>query len=277
MSHGKKYLIDGQEVELVQSLANGQSLVAAIYEGNDDESEWSDNGKPFVVDKVFDVPPTERYHAEIQKLQKVIAEMEAKRDALAEAARETWQQKADREAKFKRHAVLDNVELFIDGKITHYVKLEYNYCPKVISVAETACHDDRHKFKLLTLGAKHGEPLRWEINGYADGSGSGWGVIPCISEEEAINHVKRLIAIEFQGNGGMNGVREDWVIGAEKYGVAVPDAYRKKVMTQKLASLKSNISYTRKQAQDYANTLANQQVEIERLEAALQPAVQSQP
>lgn len=106
------------------------------------------------------------------------------------SARNAEREIEDRLKKLAKYKGLERLEAFIDGKITHFVVIDYNGV-NVKTFEELAVYrqDDRRApdgIKLLTLFGDSKGDLSWRLDQYRVASSSDMEVIPCISEEEAI-------------------------------------------------------------------------------------------
>lgn len=173
------YLETGEEVDLIEKCESG-FIVAQYYEFNDGydggEPREPVTGAPMFVKKI--------YPAEMVPV--LLPEIKARRVENSELIRdisamrlELTSLKAERARlvdKLKQVPALQNLEMILDGKITHFVMEDYAYTT-VHPIADLICKDDRgrneypEQWKLLTLFGKSKSDLQWRINAYSDGSG----------------------------------------------------------------------------------------------------------
>jgi hypothetical protein len=259
------YSEQGERAEYVTASGDGH-IVRPIVEdcGYDGDSGPYDHVcDPVIWRHVFHQEPVAKFSDELKVLHEKIAAARAERSQMQ--AEEYALQRA-RAEKLKRFAVLDSLEAFIDGKITHYVTRETYTPPQIIAVEQALTGDsDRHRgvLRLLTLGGclKTGG-INWQLNQYSDGSGSATGVIPCTSLEQAQEIVKQEAVKHFAGSRRQDSERQEWIDAAEKLGVDVPDAYRRTVAAVKLRQLEENGHYTRRQAEQYNESVARMDAEL---------------
>lgn len=208
----------------------GQRLVWAQTESEEGEL-W--DGELRIINKsaLHDTPPRRKLDAEI-------AELHATGKNLA---RQIWERQqglaaferdADaRMAKLKRHKALERLDDFIEGRITHYVWV--NWGPPTIERFEDAASKDENRFgtdklKLLTLFGRADGDLEWGVNQYTDGSGHNTRVIPCQSHDEAVEAARALFAaheIEALDPKELTTPSREWVKQAEEYGIAMSSGY----------------------------------------------------
>lgn len=267
----------GQQAEYVTHAGDGH-IVRPIVEAYDHDGEgcYDHVCDPAVWRNVFIKPPVAKYSEELGTLHTQIAAAKKERD---DAARGDYDRARERVAKLKRFAILDNLELFIDGKITHYVQREYYGPPNIIPVATAVASEGsnyRKELRLLTLGGAlaNGE-VRWTLNSYSDGSGNSGTVIPCTSLDQAADIVKTAILQHFAGKRPDHEKRQDWINCAEAHGVPVPEEYRRAVVQSRIQSIEQNSGYNRKQAKDYADAVAKTDAELEALRAYLATPAES--
>lgn len=267
------YSEHGERAEYVTASGDGH-IVRPIVESYDDEfGEGYDHVcDPVVWRHVFAQEPVAKFSEELKALHEQIATAKAEREQMRS---EEYALQRARTEKLKRFAILDNLEAFIDGKITHYVTREGFGPPAIIPIEQALTGDsDRHRgvLRLLTLGGclKTGG-INWQLNQYSDGSGSKTGVIPCTSYEQAAETVKQEVVKHFgPGSRPDHEKRQEWIDAAERYGIAVPDEYRRAVVKSRIQSIEQNSGYVRKQAKDYADIVANTDAELAQLRAFLE-------
>lgn len=173
---GLKHTVHGRVCRPLTTMTDGRIVVELGYE---DENEPYFCGELAIVDRIFDEPPREAYHAEIEKLEAKKVELSATLHQLRHQVSEVERTHKDRIAKLKNYEQLQLVEEFLDGKITHYVIVDtYDGCNVRISTPqEEKCGDDRRswnaKLKLLVLyGDQQNRTIDWLLHYYSDGSGS---------------------------------------------------------------------------------------------------------
>lgn len=182
------YDIDGNENILLFAIPGGGFVVEPVYEGPG--KPW--RGDACFTDRVFIDPPIRRAHAESAAAEAKLAEVQRQlRDATRKLndVVESYENRVSRLSK--RDAALKRIDDFLDGKITHFVVVnwsELTILPIEEMVSEGYCHEP----KLLTLFGKTGS-LEWRLNDYSDGSGSDRTCYPCCSQEDAVSKVAELI------------------------------------------------------------------------------------
>ena len=192
-----KYNKDGYKIEVVENLKSGRYLVRRIFSGTadgwDDECEYPGE-ELSVVDEVFSSPPTEKLDQEFQDLLGAIELLHDKKRNLAQGILDVEKAGKEKLAKYKKYDQLKTLDMFLDGKITHYV-LEYWGSFKIISF-EDAVPDERYdkdQTKLLTLFGKSNGNFEWGLSKYSDGSGCNTTVTPCVSYEEALGVAQKFV------------------------------------------------------------------------------------
>jgi len=267
------YSEHGERAEYVTASGDGH-IVRPIVESYDDEfgESYDHVCDPAVWRHVFPVEPVAKFSNELKTLHEQITVAKAERSKMEG---EDWQRQRERAEKLKRFAILDGLEDFIDGKITHYVTREGYGPPAIIPIEQALTGDrDRHRgvLRLLTLGGclKTGG-ITWQLNHYSDGSGSKTGVIPCTSYEQAAKTVEQEVAKHFgPGSRPDHEKRQEWIDAAERFGITVPEEYRRAVVKSRIQSIEQNSGYMRKQATDYAEIVAKTDAELAQLRAYLE-------
>jgi hypothetical protein len=179
----RAFLLYGEEVEVVERITSGV-VVHHVYVDFSGE-EFVDD-KNFIVDKVFDTPPRNKLDETIQELQKKIESLRKKQIELQSSIKIIEDENAKRLEKLKKYKGLENLENFIDGKITHYAVL--NSYPEIITFPSK-----NNERRLLTLFGNSNGDLNWKLNRYNDGSGSDTIVVPCLSYEQAVDEIRNYI------------------------------------------------------------------------------------
>lgn len=153
-----------------------------------------------IYNEVFTKPPRE-------VLDKEIAELETKRRGLQDEVYKiknsiSVEEKAVRERldKIKRYKGLEQLEDFIDGKITHYVVTHWSgvdILPFGATETTDKGEDWKRMFKMLVLfGDSKGE-LSWKLSDYACDSYCRQEVFPCTSEQAARDKAKELLEASY--------------------------------------------------------------------------------
>jgi len=189
------YNSTGVEATYIQNLLDGKNLVAvALYDVHGEEYDEVIQ----VWDRVLTTSPMPKLAEDLIGLQKRIEENIKIRDEInyeiCSKKRELSNIDSDifkRKPALAQHKELENLDLFIQGKITHFIFIDSGrYEIKEFNESiELSDRYDRNKFKLLTLYGNSKGNLSWGINEYSDGSGSNKPVYPCISKEDAESKV----------------------------------------------------------------------------------------
>jgi|GEM_PF-7124021 len=131
-------------------------------------------------------------------------------------------------AKTTAIPALSRIQDFIDGKVTHFVREQYDGL-EIIPQSRSGKPDHYgrvpQEFKLLTLyGSSQGD-LSWKIHDYNDGSGCGrYTCIPCTSYEEALAEATKIAARVFDENraSGFSRLHVELVRSCVRLGIPVP-------------------------------------------------------
>lgn len=243
------FLIDGEEVEVVERIASGV-VVRRVFGDGDEE----DYGSPEIVAKVFDAPPTERIDARIARL-KIEEERLENRIAELAAAERSATSAAGRLKSFKNLSpALASIEDFMERRITHYLFREYHHIRLVEAV--NGCITDGEGYsretKLLCLFGKTDGDFQWRMNHYSDSSGSWTDVEGFTSRESALARVQVLVN-SFTGN--IPHILEAIYTSGIKCGVTIPDELRRLVLANRSAVA--------------AQTVADARLTLQKAEAAL--------
>lgn len=155
-----KYLANGQEVFLIQKLDSGKYLVEPIYDVDVvhtpdawGEQYYTEPERPIVVDRVFDEPPIARRN---ELTRKAIEETEAalaKKRLVENEIAKLDRVLDERKKKYSKYEPLELLDDYINGKITHYVEINY-LRPKIVEFKDARSEHDRDKLKLLVLYGK---------------------------------------------------------------------------------------------------------------------------
>lgn len=231
-----KYLLDGSAVVVIEATKAGV-LCYKLYER---EGEQIESDEIICVPKVYDTAPTEKLDERVKYLENRIAELQIKRTALDQDQRESEARQREIQSKFDRHAQLKTLMDYIDGKITHYV-IEHYWSWEIIPFNKALCGSEDYKkpLKLLTLFGSSCGQLDWRLNYYRDGSGGSDLVYPATSEAEALEIVRRMILEK-----SLEGLRDEVVAAAQKYGAELPQEYRQAVRNMKVKNLEEQMKTT---------------------------------
>ncbi len=210
----KKYLINGEEVEAVQQLDDGQWLVYRYFllqeqTAPDDfyEHEEIMEDMPFLAKQVFDTPPISKIDDSVKAQQKrleviqrdITGALKAKQ-ALESEFLVAKRIHVERMKKYTQYGPsMDNLDAVLNGEITHFVtKSRYD---DIGHVEEYKKEDFVNRYrgpkKFLILGQNNAGELRWYLNEYdelADSfSHDNKFIWPCTSEKKAREIVQRQI------------------------------------------------------------------------------------
>lgn len=255
-----KFLVDGTAVEVVEKTSTG-FIVKKLYQAGD-EDQYEDEeqetgviyGDPQIVREVFDTPPTAQKHAEIASLEKHIKELTERRDKLSSEASKLSSVKWELEREQKnyektltvvqgRNIALARLGDFLDGKITHYVQVDY-YRVQIVNIEDTKeDYGWPRQFRLLTLHGETGGDLSWKLGHYSSRDGGDYTVYPCMSLEEAQAVAKEklteMCSIDRLDEGGIGRIIEC----AKKIGFEVPQELvvkRDNLILERLERVKKN-------------------------------------
>ena len=245
------YLRNGRKVEIVEKLSDGQYLIdycIEIFYGDETYEELS--GRLEIVSEIFDAPPS-------AVIDNKITDMNEKLDALRA---EVTQLRSERQGlvsesdalreRVSKHAQLENVFDFIDGKVTHYVV--YNmWHPKILRFEDAVSDFGKRLPRLLTLYGQSDGDLSWMLGQYSDNSGGDCEVCPCLSHEEAIEKLSEFLQQR------MDDVTSKSLVKiADEYGISVTDEYRD-------AALETGRESVRRRIADKESEIAKLREEIE--------------
>lgn len=248
------YLADGSEVEYVGK-AGSFHVVCHCYDRGDGDVYVDD---PIVVREIFEEPPTPRYHKQITELQQRIDEQQSliveKRAEVKAVCDKLTQKRAALDRLLKLEG-LEVLEAAIEGRITHFAMLDDYKGPSVLSAADANCEYSAKEMRLLAVSGDK----TWHLNKYRDGSGGWERVMPCTSEQEAIDCVKaeieRLLSSDKLGHWRVKRA----VDAAERFGFDVPanvreflDEERRKLAANRLAKAEKEASEARAELEEVA-------------------------
>lgn len=202
MKREKVYLEDGQEAYLDRQLEDGKYLVYVNTGSNDhydsvlqdyvEKTVWFS----LVVSTIHEEPPVIALNEEIESRKEILESInEAIKEKKTELSKINEEIRTAQDAfikisdGFDKYEQLINVRDFIEGKITHYVKLNYDGL-EIVKFEDEKCEQN---YKLLCLFGNKKVELEWKLNYYSDGSGGYSCVIPCISYEHAIEEMTDII------------------------------------------------------------------------------------
>lgn len=251
----RKYLRDGSEVEVVQTIQiEGEEYHIVGRVLMDEDGEEADIGEPVIVDKVFDSPLRNKYSEESESEKKRLDrykaeanELGAKIVALRKEHYELESQKKALISKLSQVEALKDIESILEGKFTHYVLLqEYSGIPSIITADEAKKSDYYRtptKHVLSLFGDVEGG-FEWNKTSDFRGYGDFKRCIPCKSLEAAKAKEKEIIlgllAEKLSHRLG------DYIAAADKAGVEVPAEYREALRNEEKKRLFNRLAEARK-------------------------------
>lgn len=199
------YLEDGSAVKVVCNMEDS-FIVEYVWEGDYRDIETEDCVYPssmckpsceyIRVSAIFEKAPTVKLDEQYKKLKD---EIDNARTVLSELETRVCKKQDEQEAMFKQFAKYKGLELvkdFVDGKITHFLKENYNSY-EIIPFNDLCQRDSWTRrtegLKLVSLMGKSNGDLEYRVHEYSDGSGSTWSIYPCRSEQEAIDKRNSLV------------------------------------------------------------------------------------
>ena len=239
----------GREYEYVMKAPHGYGHLVMAVTDDDGEPYYE---SPETLYQVYTDPPKERIDGEVVKAQ---AKLDDLKKQILEASGELRGLERDVpkriEALRQRSAALRRIEECLDDKVTHFVYKEYG--PLKIMTVEDATKTDGGYGKLLTLWGRVGEDMKWRLSQYSDGSGGSTTVIPCLSYEEALEELGKLIA--------KADIKElykarNLMQAADNYGLPFPDDIRKVIKDGDIKTAKANVSEQQKILREKEEALA---------------------
>lgn len=252
-----KYLSNGPEVRVIQTLNDGRVLVEPIFENPNDGDEYS--GNPFIVNEkeIFDKPPTHKKSEEVIKLNQQIEELNTKLRGLRKEVKDFETTHTERIKCLQQFKGLELLEKFVKGEITHYVEIRSYSNPKIIPFDKTeADYTDGQgvrSLKLLSLFGKATGDLEWRLSHYSDGSGSYSTVIPCVSLEEAEqiirNWIKDTVADNLDTNTNSSPSRKIIEL-AKEYKYELPTEYIELVVKREKENYNKKVQKLEKELAD---------------------------
>ncbi len=260
------YLEDGAECRLAAIMPKAY-CVEPLYRY--DECGEPDYGDPVIVYKVFENPPDLVINKQIenknQELQKLVEEIDKHKNQLREYAEAEKKMLACK----GKYLALNRICDFLDGKLTHYVKVLYTNRIVITTPQEEICasgdssgygSEKVYDIKLLTLFGKSNGDLSWRLNQYKDGSGCSYEVYPCFSYEEALElatqkimHLLETYYKEYLKNNRCH-IPSDIINSAKNLNIKIPDKiselveeYRKNNIRDDIVKLSEQLNKLKEQ------------------------------
>ena len=254
----KKYLKNGQKVELIEITKNG-FLVQYYYNNgcdfDDDAGEYQEyrTDNIFFHKEIFDSPPTETLHGDVKNLKDEVVKLQAEKNKLLDDVSEAEESKKLRLEKLKKYDQLKYIEDFLDEKITHFVTTNWDGGrAKIETFEEKAKYKDGREFKTRMLCLYgDGKKTEWRLHHYSDGSGHKEAVFPYTSYELALKKVHeilsgQLIEIRKEKESGKPYYASDILGMAEKYNFELPEWVTGKAAKEKEDSRKDKLKEAEK-------------------------------
>ena len=258
MENTTKYTVNGQEVEVIQQLNDGTYLVEPMleYEVEDFGGEvyWRGySGRPCVVDAVFDKPPLEKYHKDIDGL---AADSLKLHEELSKIRCDIALAKQELAATTKELSTCDQYSQlisFINNEITHVVDISGygDSFVKILSFEEAFQANDEGNnsrgLKLLTLFGRTNGDMLWNINRYSDGSGqSNRTILPFKSYDSAKQYAFKCIDEKVQtimeANKTLRYYKKDLIELANNHGYIIPKHVQDYINTEELKQREERIA-----------------------------------
>ncbi len=187
------YTRSGRKVHIDAITTSGEYVVSGMNAAVYGDEVFEERGETWIERHLTATPPVEIFDEDIKTRTEKIAELRSKHSELTSAVANAEKEIKDRLAKLAKFNGLENLEAFIEGKVTHVVIEEWSDF-KAVPIDALQYHEDSgwsrkaapQGLKLITLFGNSKGDLQWRVNEYKDGSGSNWKRIePCMSLEEA--------------------------------------------------------------------------------------------
>lgn len=155
----RKYLEDGQEVELIQEVKGGFLVSYVFCDGEENEEIGEDK---FVANKLYDNPPVEKYNAEISKLKSEIENLNAEKHKL-----ENERKSLEKDTTYPEIFIM--MKKFFEDKITHVIyKDEILTTEKYMEALRNQYYSDNRGINLyFSNWYSNNKPQDCEISGNA--------------------------------------------------------------------------------------------------------------
>jgi hypothetical protein len=263
------YTSEGREVNLVAFTTNGKFVIVELRAFDYETGPETIFGATTLVDALFDEPPKDVFDKEIAALTKEVQALKKMKNELYVDAVNAEFNVRERLEKIKKYKGLERIEDFIEGRITHVVLEDYaDWHVVPLSALEDKSDSNRYRttkaLRLVCLFGDSKGDLSWCVGNYKEDTNSGWKkIVPCASEEEAIEKRRELIAadiVEKYSNLNQGYLRpfDAAVACAIKYGVTVANehmaAYRDHMRLEQ-AKMRANLEKTIAEAKTKLNAL----------------------
>lgn len=190
---GYAWTLEGKKVYVEAITQDGEyvvsGVIAQIYGDQIDEAQgetWVHHGQ------LYTKPPVEVVDEVIKVKQAELETLRKEHLDLTFRATSAEKEVKDRLAKLAKYRGLENIEAFLEGKVTHVVSIDYGGA-HIKTFEELATYYEERGYnkhpagvKLITLFGDSKGDLEWRINDYRDGSGSSRTMYPCAGHEDAV-------------------------------------------------------------------------------------------
>lgn len=236
--------LHGQEGRYIAAFETGH-IVEPAYDSSEADEHYYDQD-PQTWREVFKQPPTARLHAEVAEVGKtlegVLSRLEKARAELRDAETET----AAARRRIAARPDLRDLDLWLQGKVTHIVSLEYHTI-RIGTVEETLRKQDRDKeLRLLSLLVDPKANRFWTgYAAYSDGSSNQTRCLLATSlehaRERAAEHIRKEVAAKPRDSHG------SLAASAIKYGVEISDELRKQASELEVNAAEYSLKNAREQ------------------------------
>lgn len=255
-----RYDEDGNLYRVEVELGPQRFVVHQQYE--DGDGRPYDEGAAMVWEgPLYPTAPTKKYDDVLLKLRQEVADLQRQQLELTTAIRAAEIDGRVRLERLKQYRGLELLDLFLGGKITHYVQKDYG-APQIITFGQTEVSSGgwmpNRQWRLLTLYGNTKGELQWRLNHYADGSGQNMDVYPCTSLELAKSKWLELFyahVAETQKPGSHRKPSQEWINAAKRDGIELPAEYHQAVEDQKRANLDKSLAEARAKLQELEREL----------------------
>lgn len=258
------YLSDGTKVQVLYPHAGGWLAQVLLKVSDDDYDDAAYVVEGEIIrrrsDELFKTPPIAEKQEKVKELDELIYE---KKQELLRIRSDVVNVERDYKAtleRLKAYEPLKNLELFLEGKITHVVVKRTG---QVFTPEQWVDGDSyRRKLRLLTLGGtlqNNGE-VDWCLNAYADGSGGDYEVLLCASEEEAREKAKAALYKRCKETSGTRHIFETLLEDFKRAKLDPPQDYLDRVNHMRAMEARSSVEH-------YTKALAEAQEKLEQATA----------
>lgn len=267
------YTADGRRVSYVAQVAEGhvvQPFMPQWRMGYGGPDEYEEPTGIELVQAVYEKPTKGKIDETLAKsIADATAQLAEVTQKLKDAREEWWlfeRDEKNRQERLKRHAALDQLDDFIQGRITHYVVINHSGFPSLVEFEKSSSGEvdtrwmlrvDRAKLRLLGLFGDANGDLAWGLNRYRDGSGNWERVVPCTSLERATEVVRELAEAAFAVilEGKPVYVKE-WIECAQKHNIEVPQAVHDILQAERIQRAHEFIASTEERVEEAKELLA---------------------